>query len=103
MPSKLGALAYPLMLGGLLLSRQSAVGEFERVKAFDESSSRRPESLNVRRKLVQKAVEKGLLVAVGDGRYYVDMARVRRRDRTALLLWGGGGLVVTAALIWLLP
>lgn len=104
MPARvgIGLLAYPLFLLGLLGTRTSAVGEFERVGAIDEPTSRRPESLNVRRSKVKRDQAKGLLVAVGDGRYYVDQAAVKRRDRRMLLIFGGGGAVVTLGLMALL-
>ena len=104
MPAKvgIGLLAYPLFLLGLLGSRTSAVGEFERAGAVDEPTSRRPESLNVRRSKLKKDLAKGLVVAVGDGRYYVDQAAVKRRDRKMLLIFGGGGAVVTLGIVALL-
>ena len=102
MPFRLAALAYPMVALGLLASRTSAVAEFERAGAFDESTARRPESLEVRRKLVQKAVAKKLLVAVGDGRFYVDRAATKRRDRNALVLAGCAGAVITAAIVLLM-
>jgi len=104
MPARvgIGLLAYPLFLFGLFASRSSAVGEFERAGAIDASTSRRPESLSVPRSKVKKDLAKGLLVAVGDGRYYVDRAAVKRRDRKMVLIFGGGGAVVTAGIVAIL-
>jgi len=102
MPFRIGVVAYPLFLVALMASRTSAVSEFEKAGAFDEFTARRPESLNVRRRLVVKALEKKLLIAVGDGRYYVDRAAVKRRDRNFMLTWGGVGLVITVAVVLIL-
>lgn len=87
MPFRAAALAYPAFVAALYLSRPNAVAEFEKAGAYSPETSRRPQSLKVRRKLVKKAVNKKLLVAVGDGRYYVDKAAVRRSDRKKLILF----------------
>ena len=81
MPMRLAALAYPAFAAGLFLSRLNAVAEFEKVNAYSPETARRPKSLQVRLKLVKKAVKKGLLIPMGDGRYYVDREAVRRSDR----------------------
>ena len=81
MPLRMAALAYPAFAAALYLSRPNAVADFERAGAVSPETARRPESLKVRRKHLNKAVKKKFLIAVGDGRYYVDQPLVRRSDR----------------------
>jgi len=101
MPMRLGVLAYPAFVLMIQMTRPSAVPAFERVSAYDEATSRRPASLEVPHKAVARAVRKGLLVPVGDGRYYLDRDAVRRADRRNLTLMLASG-VVMIPLLWLL-
>jgi len=73
-------------MAALFMSRPNAVASFEKANAYSPQTSRRPESLKVRRKLVKKAVDKGLLVAVGDGRYYLDRDAMKRADRKKMIM-----------------
>jgi hypothetical protein len=100
MPLPLTALAYPAFALVLHLSKADAVGAFERAGAVSEETSRRPASLEAPRKAVIKASRRGLLVPVGDGRYYVNQEAARRADRrnTAMLIAGAALMV---PLIWL--
>lgn len=87
MPLRLAALAYPAFFGALYLSRPNAVAAFEKANAYSVETSRRPKSLEVPLKPLKKAVKKGLLIPVGDGRYYVNRAAVRRSDRKKILFF----------------
>ncbi len=92
--------AYPIAVVLLAASRPSAIGAFEAVKAYTPETARRPQGLKVRLKSVAKAVRKGLLVPVGDGRYYVDRRAVRRQD-ARLILGAAITLGLVTALIFL--
>jgi hypothetical protein len=88
MPMRIGLLAYPAFFIVLQIAKPSAVPAFEAVNAYTPETSRRPQSLEVKQKALRKAVKKKLLVPVGDGRYYLDRAAVKRRDRANLVLMG---------------
>lgn len=101
MPFRAAALAYPAAILLIQMSRSTAVPAYEKAGAVDVDSSRRPSGLEVSAKSVRKAVQKRLLVPVGDGRYYLDQAAVRRSDRKNMLVLA----LATAAfipLLWLL-
>ena len=87
MPFRAAALAYPAFALALYLGRPNAVADFERAGANSPQTARRPESLKVRRKHVDKAVKRKFLIALGDGRYYVDAPAVRRADRKKMILF----------------
>lgn len=87
MPFRAAALAYPAFVAALYLSRPNAVASFEKVNAYTPETSRRPKSLEVPLKLIKKAVKKGHLIPVGDGRYYVDKDAVRKSDRKKIVLF----------------
>ena len=87
MPMRLAALAYPAFAAALYLSRPNAVAAFEKVNSYSQETSRRPKSLEVSLKLTKKAVKKGHLIPVGDGRYYVDRDAVRRSDRKKMIFF----------------
>ncbi|MBX3363851.1 MAG: hypothetical protein KF866_03715 [Phycisphaeraceae bacterium] len=90
---KLTALLMPLAM--LMLARsmgKSVPARFFDAQAFSVETSRRPAGLGIdRAPLLADAVKSGVLVPVGDGRYYVDRAvflRRRRRFRSAVLASG---------------
>lgn len=101
MPMRLGVLAYPAFLIAIQLTKPSAVPAFEKAQAYSIETSRRPESLEIPRKAVRKAVEKKLLVPVGDGRYYLDQATVRKADQRSLMLMAAA-TVAFLPLLWLM-
>lgn len=85
MPFRIGVLMYPASLIAIQLARPNAVAAFEKADAFSIETSRKPGSLGVPMKAVSKAIRKRLLVATGDGRYYLDRRAIRRSDRNAAL------------------
>lgn len=101
MPYRIGMVVGPIMLIASARSMGKSVpARFYDVEAFDEATSRRPASLGVDRvAFINDAVRAGLLVPVGDGRFYVDRARfVRRRARNWFLATFAAVLVM--ALFW---
>ncbi|KAA0215637.1 MAG: hypothetical protein DYG94_08570 [Leptolyngbya sp. PLA3] len=86
MPLRVGLLAYPMFVVITQLSRPSAVPAFEKAEAFTPETSRRPSSLNVPMKAMRRGQKKKLLVPVGDGRYYLDRAALKRADRRSMFI-----------------
>lgn len=101
MPFRVGLMAYPVFVLVTQLSKPSAVPAFEKAEAFSPETSRRPSSLNVPLKAMRRALKKNLLVPVGDGRYYLDRAVLRRADRRNLLIMGVA-LLAFLPLAWLM-
>jgi hypothetical protein len=99
---RLGLLVYPLFALAVAASRGGVVSKFVEAKALSPETARRPESLCIRDiQAVRAAAKRGVLVAVANGRYYVDERRYRRQRRTvnAALIAGAvvlGGLTVLA-------
>jgi hypothetical protein len=87
MPFRAAALAYPAFVAALYFSRPNAVASFRKVNACSPEKSRRPKSLEVPMKLVKKAVKKGYLIPVGDGRFYLDQNAVRKSTRKKMILF----------------
>lgn len=98
MPLRLGLLVYPLFVGAIALSKKGVVSKFVQAGATAPERARKPASLEIRDiDAVKSAARRGTLIAMGDGRYYANLPKIRRGNR---LFWGfmiGGG-VVTAAL-----
>lgn len=85
MPAKFAALLYPAFLLALAArGSRSPAARFARAQAFSPETSRRPASLGLGALApIGDLVRSGVLVAVGDGRYYLDRERYRRtRTRT---------------------
>lgn len=104
MPLRVGLFAYPLMLFFLGVSAKGGgAGRFVSAGARSVETSRRPESLGIRggRDTLAGAIKRGVLVEVGDGRYFVDMTVYRRRQRALYLALGAVGLVGGSVTLWL--
>lgn len=86
MPYKFGALLYPSILLAVVVGQsRTPAARFAKAGAFSPETSRRPSSLGVTGLgLIEHAVKTGVLVPVGDGRFYVDRARHRRRQTVTL-------------------
>lgn len=73
---------FPLFLIALFIGQKGVISSYARARAFSEQTARRPGSLKIENHdLVRDAVAKGKLIATGDGRYYLDAARFRRRQK----------------------
>ncbi len=101
MPLRVGLLAYPIFVLVTQLSKPTAVPAFEKAEAFSPESSRRPSSLNVPMKAMRRGLKKKLLVPVGDGRFYLDRAALRRADRRNVIVMGVA-LLAFIPLAWLM-
>ena len=104
MPLRLGLIAYPLLAAGYLASRTGPVAKFIKAGATSPEHARRPTSLGIERpSVLSDPVRSGTLQRLADGRYFVDLAIVRRRRRRVLLVLSLVGLVSTILLLWLVP
>ena len=98
MPLKLGMVAYPVVAMGMIAHKNAAIGPFTDVNAFSTDTARKPESLKVDYRAVRRAVKAGVLIAVGDGRYFVDQKAWKRRFTRNLIVYGGIGALICVAL-----
>ena len=98
MPLKLGMVAYPIVAMGMIAHKNAAVGPFADVNAFSADTARKPESLKVDYRAVRRAVKSGVLVAVGDGRYFVDQKTWKRRFMRNVVVFGGIGAAIAFVL-----
>lgn len=95
MPLRIGLIVYPLFAVAALGSRRGVVSTFARANAMTPGSARKPASLSIRDlDTVRSAARHGMLVATGDGRYYVNVPKYLRRQR-----WVTAGLVAAGVLI----
>lgn len=88
---KLGMIAYPVVAIGLMAHKNAAIGPFVDADAFSAETARKPASLKVDYRAVRRAVRSGVLVAVGDGRYFVDEKRWKKRFMRNVVVFGGIG------------
>lgn len=93
---KIGLVAAPFMLVAMILRDTGPVPAFLEAGADAPERARRPSSIGVDEGVgLRDAVRARLLVATGDGRYWVDRRRWRRHRQ---LLWAlSGGIVAVGA------
>lgn len=96
---KLGMVAYPLVAVGMIAHKNAAIGPFVDVNAFTPDTARKPESLKVDYRAVRRAVRTGVLVPVGDGRYFVDEPRWKKRFIRNLVVFGGIGALLMGIIL----
>ncbi len=104
MPLRIGLIAYPLFAIAVALSKGGIVSKFARAGALSPETARKPGSLSINDvEMVKSAAKRGMLVATGDGRYYVNRTKYKRRQRfiNAGLL-GAGVLIAGVTLLSLL-
>lgn len=104
MPYRIGLLAYPLFIFLTARQRNSAASKFLAAGAVSPETARRPESLAIPRNLglINDGVRTGVLVPIGDGRFYVNVPAYRKRRAVVLAVFIGGSVVLAAALAFLL-
>ncbi|MCA9283958.1 MAG: hypothetical protein KDA22_01995 [Phycisphaerales bacterium] len=97
----IGALVFPAALIGLLLRTKGPLDALFKAGAFTPETARRPSALGITNDhAVRYAARVGVLVSVGDGRYYVNRARHRAR-RNRILGALGACALAGGALVWL--
>jgi len=104
MISGIGVITYPVMVYRLLRKQRGPVAKFLLAGAVSPETARRPESLKLyNNHLLRDAVKGGTLIALGDGRYHVDVPAYRRRRRRLIIaLVIVGAAIAAAALLVLL-
>lgn len=86
MPLSIGAIILPASILAMVLRMKGPAQKFVAAGAVSLETARRPLSVGIQADyMIEPLVRSGVLVAAGDGRYYADMARIRRRNR---LLYG---------------
>ena len=105
----LGMLIMPASIVMLILKQPSgAVAKLIKAGATSERMARKLETVEIPRAyLVENAIRRKIVHRTADGRYWVDVARNRRRRRTMAVLGGLFALLLCVAIwqIWphLLP
>lgn len=105
MPMRVGLIAYPLFLIVIAASKGGVVSKYAKAQAFSADTSRRPASLSIRdTNAVRAAVKRGLLINTGDGRYYVNQSKYRRRRRVTFAALVAAGIILALFAVYaLLP
>jgi len=99
MPLSLGALIVPASIIALFLRLKGPAQAYMAAGATSEETARRPSSVGIQAEyLIEPLVKSGLLVAAGDGRYYANAPKIRRR---ALLLYGSCGALAAVGVAFL--
>lgn len=102
MPIRIGLLVYPVFLTLVAISKGGPVGRLMKAGAISPETARKPESLGVNDpRVVQSWADDGLLIAVGDGRYYVNVAAYRGRKRLLIANFAMIGVAGIALAWWL--
>ncbi|UCD74560.1 MAG: hypothetical protein JSV91_12320 [Phycisphaerales bacterium] len=86
MSLKLGAIAFPLFVLIMAAKQKGPVKKFLKAGAISPDTARKLASVEVKGPYyISGALKRGVIVATGDGRYYLDLPVYRRR-RTRLLI-----------------
>ena len=105
---RLGAILFPLMILAMILKQKGPVSKFLKIGAISPETARRADSAELTapdRLHLDGLAKRGVLVALEDGRYYVDVAVHRRHRRLmiVLLVVVAAGLVAGVLLFWPAP
>jgi hypothetical protein len=102
MPIRIGFLLYSLVPLGLILAKRGPVAAFHKAGAVSPETARKPTALGAEGDL-DGPLKRGLLVAVGDGRYYVNVKLMRRQRRRFHILLACAMVAIGAVILWLWP
>jgi len=103
---RLGAIIFPLMILAMILKQKGPVSKFLKVGAVSPETARRPGSAavsGVDLLHLEDAVKRGVLVALKDGRYYVDVEAHHRRRRFIGVLLVVVAIALAAGVLLLWP
>ncbi|MDY7110006.1 MAG: hypothetical protein SYC29_15345 [Planctomycetota bacterium] len=103
---RLGAILFPLMILAMILKQKGPVWKFLRIGATSPDTARRADSAELTapdRLHLEDLVKRGVLVALDDGRYYVDLAVHRRRRRMLVFLLAVVAMALVAGVLLLWP
>ncbi len=83
---KIRIITLPVAIVLLILKDQGPTAKFIKAGAISPERARKPASIKVERLyLMTGAIKRGVLVALDDGRYYVDMTVYRHRRRMVII------------------
>jgi hypothetical protein len=100
-PGSLMVLLMPLAILALLFRDKGPVGKFIKAGAISPETARKPRSLEITNPdLYSGAIRRGVLVATGDGRYWVDLGALRRSRRRVIVAAISLFVVVGAAVVY---
>jgi hypothetical protein len=102
MPLRIGLVLYPLLPLALILARRGPASKLRRAGAISPQTARKPSTVDAVGDL-SSHLKSGLIVATGDGRYYLDVAELRRRNRRVTLFVIVVGVAIGGLLLWLWP
>jgi hypothetical protein len=95
MPLRLTLLVYPLFAIAVAASRNGGIGPFLQAGAISPETARKPASLCIRNvDAVRSAARRGILIDVGNGRYYLNQGKYRRRRRLTTAVLVSAGVVI---------
>ena len=100
---KLGAIAFPLFVLIMAAKQKGPVKKFLKAGAISPDTARKLASVEVAGPYyISGALKRGVIVAVGDGRYYLDLPVYRRRRKRLLTALGliAAAVVVCGFLLW---
>lgn len=103
---RLGAIIFPLMILAMILKQKGPVSKFLRIGAISPQTARRADSAELTapdRLHLDDLVKRGVLVALEDGRYYVDVEAHRRRRRMAIVLLVVAAMILAAGVLLFWP
>jgi len=103
---RLGAILFPLMILAMILKQKGPVSRFLKVGAISPETARRGDSAQLTatdRLHLDGLVKRGVLVALKDGRYYVDVEAHRRRRRSIIVLLVVVAIALAAGVLLLWP
>jgi hypothetical protein len=100
---KFTALAFPVMVLLMSLKQKGPIHRFIKAGATTPATARKLASMDVRGPYwVSGSIRRGVLVEVGDGRYFVDLERYRRHRRRLLTVFTIVTVIAMALLAWVL-
>ena len=101
---RLTALLFPLMILAMILKQERPILIFLKAGAISPETARKPASLAIEKLyLLEGPVKRSVLIALRDGRYYVDTDRHRRVRRRMIALLIVITMVIFACVLMFWP
>ena len=93
---------YPLLPVLVAVMQKSPASTFFKAGAISPDTARKPSTVGAKGDL-ERSLKSGLIVAAGEGRYYVDPEKFRRRARMIYSAWIAVAIVFVALLLIVQP
>jgi len=101
---KLGVIIFPLMILAMILKQKGPVSKFLALGATcPEKARRTPELTMGERYQMPDLVKRGVLIALDDGRYFVNVEAHRRQRRRVIMILAVAGVLLAVAVFLLWP